>query len=81
MTAPAEKRLMTRSDAADYCSLSMAQFSQWVAIGRLPQSITGTHRWDRRALDDALDKLSGLSTKSALSPLEKWKAEQSARSA
>lgn len=81
MTATIAKRLMTRADAAEYCSLSMAQFSQWVSSGRLPPPISGTHRWDRHALDNALDNLSGLTPKSALSPLEKWKAEQSARSA
>lgn len=81
MIATIEKRLMTRADAADYCSLSMAQFSQWVASGRLPSPLPGTHRWDRHALDNALDKLSGLTPKSAPSPLEQWKAEQSARSA
>ena len=82
MTAPAtQTRLMTRSEAAEYCRLSRAQFSQWVHEGRLSPAIPGTHRWDRHVIDRDLDRLSGIQSKSTLSPLEQWKADQRARSA
>lgn len=78
MTAP---RLMTKSEAAQYCNLSNTQFAQWVADGRISPAIPGTHRFDRVKLDADLDKLSGVETKSALSPLEQWRAERDARNA
>lgn len=74
-------RLMTKADAAKYCSLSASQFLNWVNDGRLPGSIPGTHRWDRRALDRKLDQLSGIPVQSALSATEQWKAERDARRA
>ncbi len=68
-------RLFTRSEAAAYCHLKPSGFSQWVLSGRLPGPIPGTRRWDRRALDAALDKVSGLSDPAGTSPeveLERW---------
>lgn len=70
-------RLLTRSQAAQYCGLSSAQFSNWIAARRLPPPIDGTHRWDRIAIDHALDKLSGVDTKQ--SALEEWKATRARR--
>ena len=75
--AVASPRLLTRSQAAQYCGLSSAQFSNWVVAGRLPQPLHGTHRWDRIAIDHALDKLSGVETKQ--SALEEWKATRARR--
>jgi predicted DNA-binding transcriptional regulator AlpA len=56
------QRLLTRAQAAAYCGLSCAAFSDWVRRGRLPGPIAGTARWDRRAIDTALDNASGLVT-------------------
>ena len=78
-----EQRLMTRAQAATYCHLSQSAFSEWVSRGRLPTALFGTRRWDRRALDVALDKLSGLSNRSsslddedrAEAALEAWRRE------
>jgi hypothetical protein len=53
-------RLLTRGQAAAYCSLSARSFSEWVKIGKMPGPISGTARWDRRAIDAALDEASGL---------------------
>ena len=53
-------RLLTRSQAAAYCSLSVRSFSEWVRAGKMPAPIAGTGRWDWRAIDAALDKASGL---------------------
>lgn len=58
--AAVEPRLLTKAQAASYCSLSPAGFDDWRRKGAIPAPLSGTARWDRRALDAALDKLSGL---------------------
>ena len=55
-------RLLTREQAAAYCSLSVQAFSAWVRAGRLPPALPGTSRWDKTAIDIGLDKASGLLT-------------------
>lgn len=60
-----EPRCLTIADAAAYCGLTSGGFRHWVSIGRLPPSLPGTHRWDRKAIDLALDRLSGLPAGSA----------------
>jgi len=55
-----EPRLMTKDEAAQYTRCSIRAFEDWVARGVLPKSVPGTHRWDRKAIDLALDKLGGL---------------------
>lgn len=59
MTVP-EPRLMSGTDVANYCGITLATLSKWVTEGRLPPPLPGTRRWDRKALDLALDKLSGI---------------------
>jgi hypothetical protein len=66
-------RLLTREQAAAYCGLSVNGFSDWVKAGRLPGSIPGTARWDLKAIDIALDSLSGIGIGS--SALDQWKAK------
>jgi hypothetical protein len=77
-------RLMTGATAAAYCDLTPGTFANWVAAGRLPQPLPGTRRWDRRAIDSTLDKLSGL-TPSIVpddDPFEAWEREhESAKAA
>ena len=72
-------RLLTREQAAAYCGLSVHGFSEWVKTGRLPGPIRGTIRWDRKAIDAALDQASGLQATLQPSPLEEWKARRNAR--
>jgi predicted DNA-binding transcriptional regulator AlpA len=55
-----EPRLMSGADAAAYCGVTPATFSKWVADGRAPKPVPGTRRWDRKAIDLALDKASGI---------------------
>jgi predicted DNA-binding transcriptional regulator AlpA len=55
-----EPRLMTGAEAAAYLGLTQASFTKWVADGRAPKPLPGTRRWDRKAIDLALDKLSGI---------------------
>ena len=53
-----EPRLMTGAEAAAYLGLTPASFTKWVADGRVPKPLPGTRRWDRKAIDLALDKIS-----------------------
>jgi hypothetical protein len=66
-------RLLTREQAAACCGLSVHGFSEWVKTGRLPGPIAGTARWDLRAIDAALDSLSGIGIGSLA--LDQWKAK------
>lgn len=72
-------RLLSRAEAAAYCSLSAAGFDNWIAAGRLPPAIPGTHRWDRKAIDAALDKISKLAPTNEPSAYDQWKAGRHAR--
>ncbi len=55
-------RLLTDAEAAAYLSIPVAEFIRQ-GIGRVP---LGKYvRYDRRALDDHLDRLSGLTSVSA----------------
>ena len=71
------KRGLTKQEAADYCGCNtLAAFDRWRREGIVPEAIPGTNRWDRKALDAALDRASGLVTGSAeLTPYQRWKAE------
>jgi excisionase family DNA binding protein len=55
-----EPRLMTGAEAAAYLGITSATFAKWVANGRAPKPLPGTRRWDRKAIDLALDKVSGI---------------------
>ena len=74
------RRGLSREEAAAYggCE-SLSAFSDWIRRGIMPGPIPGTHKWDRKAIDAALDRLSGLQPTIALSPFDQWKAEQDAR--
>lgn len=73
-------RGLSREEAAAYggCE-SLSAFSDWIRRGIMPGPIPGTHKWDRKAIDAALDRLSGLQPTIAPSPFDQWKAEQDAR--
>lgn len=68
-----DKRGLTKDEAAEYCGLSAAGFADWVRRGIAPGPIPDTHRWDRKALDLALDKASGI-TSTMPSAYDEWKA-------
>jgi hypothetical protein len=57
---PLQPRLMSGPDAAAYLGLTPAAFNKWVAEGRIPKPLPGTRRWDRKAIDLALDRISGI---------------------
>ena len=67
-----EARLMSREAAAAYCDLSVKAFDLWVKDGRLPCAIVGTRKWDRKAIDLALDKMSGIGSDEAKSSWSEW---------
>ena len=70
-------RLLCRSDAAAYCSLTPATFDNWVRKGDLPGPLPNKRRWDRVNLDLALNRLSGIESSSTVnSPFDQWKAGQ-----
>tara|TARA_R110000824_G_scaffold138933_3_gene303864 strand:+ start:711 stop:923 length:213 start_codon:yes stop_codon:yes gene_type:complete len=56
---------MLRRTAAAYCDVSEAAFEREVAVGRLPQPVIfgGKEHWDRRAIEAAIDALTGGSVK------------------
>ena len=60
--APIQPRGLSREEAAAYCGLSPESFDEWVKRGLVPGPIPGTRRFDRKALDLALDGASGLAT-------------------
>lgn len=73
-----ERRGLSKQEAADYCGCdTLAAFDSWRRKGIVPDAIPGTNRWDRKALDLALDRASGLVAESGgeLSPYQRWKAE------
>jgi hypothetical protein len=74
------KRGLSREEAAAYTGCeSPSTFSGWVRRGIMPGRIPGTHTWDKKAVDAALDRLSGLQSSPETSPFDQWKAEQDAR--
>ena len=71
-------RTITKRQARNYLSLCASSFDAWVRARRIPGPIPGTNRWDIRAIDAAIDKLSRIEQDSQISELEKWKAERDA---
>lgn len=53
-------RLATETNAAKRLGLPLATFRQLVASGRLPKPIEEFGLYDMKALDAALDRLSGI---------------------
>jgi hypothetical protein len=51
---------MTRKQAAAYCGITYSGFGTWIQNGIIPRALPGTRRWDRRAIDQALDQQSGI---------------------
>ena len=75
---PLTKRGLTKQEAAEYVGCnSLPAFDRWVQKGLIPRALPGTNRWDRKALDAALDRASGLVTESTpeQTPYQRWKAE------
>ena len=69
-------RLITKAQAADYLGLSTRGLDEWIRAGRVPGPIPGTHRWDKRAIDAALDTLSLIAPAQQPSAIEEWRASR-----
>lgn len=78
-TQDAMPRCLSGQDGARYCGVSIYSFDDWVRRGILPKPIPGTRRWDRKAIDAALDHMSGLTATLTSSPLAEWRARRNAR--
>lgn len=69
-------RGLTREQAAEYCDCETAgAFVGWIKRGIVSGLIPGTHRWDRKAIDHALDCLSGLLSNDSSAIADRWLAE------
>lgn len=71
-----QPRLLTKTQAAEYCGLTVSGFSQWIACGKVPGPLPNSHRWDRVAIDHALDRLSKIASTSPKSELDRWLEKQ-----
>lgn len=72
-------RGLTKEQAAEYCGCAtLGAFDQWRSRGIVPGPIPGTTRWDRKAIDLALDLASNLPNtigpSDHLTPYQRWKA-------
>jgi hypothetical protein len=70
-------RVLSAREAAAYCGLSLAGFRAWKARGIIPGPIKGTYKYDRKALDLAIDKASGIAIIAQSKPVsayDKWRA-------
>lgn len=76
-------RLIGRREAAAYCGIGESTFSLWVATHKMPPSVPGTRKWDKRAIDARLDEISGLGANDneEETDLQKWRRERDARRA
>ena len=70
-------RGLSAAAAADYAGCqTVAAFHAWVRRGLMPKPMPGTRRYDRRAIDLALDQLSQITSHSAEpSAYEQWKRQ------
>lgn len=53
-------RTLSAQEAADYLGIKLCAFHAWVRRGVIPGKIEGTNRYDRKAIDAALDRRAGL---------------------
>ena len=57
---------------------TVSAYRDWVRKGIMPGPIPGTHRYDRKAIDAALDRKSGLSAQLEVSAYGAWKQREGA---
>lgn len=70
-------RLLGRREAAAYLGIGESTFSLWVSTHKMPPSIAGTRKWDKKAIDAKLDAISGLdvANDNIEDEFEKWERE------
>jgi hypothetical protein len=74
----ATPRLATEQEAAEAIGLDLATFRAWVECGRLPKPLADCGKYDVKALDAAIDRISGLGAPA--NALDAWR-NKNARSA
>jgi hypothetical protein len=65
-------RLVTEKEAAEIVGLELSTFRTWVTCGKLPKPIPDCGKYDMKAIDAALDRISGLGGPS--NALDAWRA-------
>jgi hypothetical protein len=77
-----QPRLITKKAAAAYCGVTSVTFGKWVLSGMMPPPYRATRMYDRKAIDAALDKDSGLGVSiDTEDPFDRWEREQAAKTA
>jgi excisionase family DNA binding protein len=51
---------MRRLELAAYLGIASSTLYEWMRAGRIPKPLPGTERWDRVAVDAALDRMAGI---------------------
>jgi predicted site-specific integrase-resolvase len=69
------RRLVTEKEAVEATGIELATFRSWVKSGRLPQPIPDLGKFDMKAIDAAIDVISGLG--GATNALDAWRAKTS----
>jgi len=74
-----ERRVFNRDEAASYVGVSPGHFSKLVADGTMPEPLAAygrIRRWDKSALDAALDEARGVSSSApeATSAYDLWRS-------
>jgi hypothetical protein len=75
-------RLLTKDGICAYLGgISAGTYDTWQRRGLVPGPVPGTTRYDVKAHDRALDRISGLDstpTQAHLSPLDRWEQDHAA---
>ena len=72
-------RGLTVNEAAAYAGCkTQTAFRSWVRRGIMPRPIPGTHRYDRKDIDSALDRMSRLSPTVEQTAYGAWKQREGA---
>ena len=66
-------RLVDEKEAAEHIGLPLATFRNWVELGKLPKPLPDVGLWDIKALEAALDRVSGLGASG--NALDAWRAK------
>jgi hypothetical protein len=67
-------RLVSEKEAAEYIGVDLSLVRAWVASGRLPKPLPECNKFDLKAIDAYLDRVSGLSAaESRTNPLDAWR--------
>jgi predicted site-specific integrase-resolvase len=65
------RRLVSDKEAAKEIGIPLATFKAWVEMGRLPKPLPDCGKFDLKAIDQAIDKISGLG--GATNALDAWR--------